>query len=135
MRLSPETVVSCPTHSRCPAQPVHGCRRFDRFPDLLIELASPLATTRRGCSLKRRNAFFKKCEPPPRYPFRSRSLASQLSSIHGNTVVGAPAWFSSIQCSWSLNLVSHCWVSLQSAPFLCNPILKTYPSQAARGQL
>src|SRR5437667_12875351 len=60
MRLSPETVVSCPTHSRCPAQPVHGCPRFDRFPDLLIELASPLATTRRGCYLKCRNAFFKK---------------------------------------------------------------------------
>src|SRR5438309_7854835 len=85
MRLSPETVVSCPTHSRCPAQPVHGCPRFDRFPDLLIELASPLATTRRGCSLKCRNAFFKKsssiaCCPILRSSSAIRSASSLLRS-------------------------------------------------------
>jgi hypothetical protein len=58
LRSAPETVVSRPTHSRCPAEPVHACPRFDRFLDLLIELASPLAMTGRGRSLKRRNAFF-----------------------------------------------------------------------------
>ena len=42
------------------------------------------------------------CEPPPAYLFRSRSRASQPSSIHGN-IVWAPALFSSILCSWPFN--------------------------------
>jgi hypothetical protein len=83
LRSSPETVVSGPTHSRCPAEPVHGCPRFDRFPDLLIELAPPLAMTGRGCSLKRRNAFFKKsssiaCCPILRSSSAIRSASSRL---------------------------------------------------------
>src|SRR6266853_2273053 len=56
----PETIVASPTHSRGPAEPVHGCPRFGRFPDLFMELASPLPAAGRGWSLKRRNAFFKK---------------------------------------------------------------------------
>src|SRR5580658_174324 len=42
------------------------------------------------------------CEPPPPYVIRSRSRASQPSSIHGNILVGAPVLFSSIQFSWPL---------------------------------
>jgi putative transposase len=41
-------------------EPVHRCLRFGRFLDLLIEPALPLAAADRGCSLKRRKAFFKK---------------------------------------------------------------------------
>jgi hypothetical protein len=46
LRSPQEAVVSRPTHSRGSAELVHGCPRFGRFPDLFMELASPLATTR-----------------------------------------------------------------------------------------
>jgi len=58
LRSQQKTVVSGPAHSRCPAQPAHRCPRLGRWPDFLIEAALPLATTGRGCSLKRRKAFF-----------------------------------------------------------------------------
>jgi hypothetical protein len=47
------------------------------------------------------------------YLFRSRSRALQPTSIHGNILVGAPALFFSIQCSWPLNRLSHFWGALQ----------------------
>jgi hypothetical protein len=47
----------------------------------------------------------------------SRSRASQLSTIHGNILVGAPALFSSIQCSWPLNRLSHFWGALHPSPY------------------
>src|ERR1700756_3871070 len=59
-RAPQETVISRPAHARDLAEPVHRCRRFCGFADLLVEPASPLPTAGSGCSLKRRKAFFKK---------------------------------------------------------------------------
>jgi hypothetical protein len=44
--------------------------------------------------------------------------AAQQSSIRGNILVGAQALFSSIQCNWPLNFLSHFWGALQSSPSL-----------------
>ena len=57
--MTPETIVSGPAQAGDLAQSIHGLR-FGRFPDLLVDPAPPLATTSRGCSLKRRKTFFKK---------------------------------------------------------------------------
>jgi|SRR5438552_3521415 len=47
-------------------------------------------------------------------------LSSWRSSIRGDTVVGAQALLSSIQCNWPLNLLSHFWGALH-CPFPLHP--------------
>src|SRR6516225_2997829 len=82
LRGPQETVIARPADSPSLAQPVHRGPRFDGFPDLLVEPATPLPATGRGCSLKRRKAFFKKSFSIVSWPIlRSNSAIRSASRL------------------------------------------------------
>src|ERR1700746_1087173 len=55
-----KAVVSGAAYSGDLAESIHAGLRFARFLDLLVDAPPPLMLAPRGCSLKRRKAFFKK---------------------------------------------------------------------------
>src|ERR1700758_4849319 len=62
--------------------------------------------------------------PPRLPPCPSPAHACRRSSIHGNILVGAPASFSSIHCSWPLSFLSQFWGALH-CPLPQTPSPKT----------